>query len=316
MHRVAVLTTIVALGIASMTLSVSGAAQRGVTPAALSATRIEKVKDNLYVITGSGVANRDAFSGGNIAVFITERGVVLVDTKLPGWGQPILDRLKTVTNKPVATIINTHTHDDHVGSNEFFGASVETIVHENTKTNMVKMDAFKASKSTFLPKRTYTDKLSIGTGKDQVELYYFGAGHTNGDTFVVFPAIRTMHTGDMFAWKALPYIDTSNGGSVVAHAQTLAKVVAGVQNVDTVITGHTPVLVWNDLKEYADFNGEFVTWGRSQLQAGKAVDQAAREYKVPEKYKGYAALPSPEFDLVKANLEILYNELGTKTPQR
>ena len=314
MHRAAALATILAIGSASIALSAVQAPQRGNTPAALNATKIEKVKDNLYVITGSGVTNRDAFSGGNTAVFITERGVVLVDTKLPGWGQPILDRLKTVTNKPVTTIINTHTHDDHVGSNEFFGASVETIVHENTRTNMVKMEAFKGSKSTLLPKRTYTDKLSIGTGKDQVDLYYFGVGHTNGDTFVVFPAIRTMHTGDMFAWKALPYIDTSNGGSVVAHAQTLAKVAASIQNVDTVITGHTPVLMWNDLKEYADFNGEFVTWGRSQMKAGTAVDQAAREYKVPEKYKGYAAFPSPEFDLVKANLQILYNELGAKAP--
>ena len=75
-------------------------------------------------------------------------GVVLVDTKLPGWGQPILDRIKTVTDKPITTIINTHTHDDHTGSNDFFGASVETIVHENTRTNMTRMDAFKGAKAT------------------------------------------------------------------------------------------------------------------------------------------------------------------------
>lgn len=281
-----------------MTFSAFRAPQQGATQAALNATKIEKVKDNLYVITGSGLANPDAFSGGNTAVFITERGVVLVDTKLPGWGQAILDRIRTVTNKPVTTIINTHTHNDHTGSNEFFGATVEIVAHENTRTNMVKMDEFKADTSKFLPKKTYNDKLSIGTGKDQVDLYYFGAGHTNGDTFVVFPTVRTMHTGDMFAWKALPYTDASNGGSVMAHAQTLAKTVATLQNVDTVITGHTPVLAWNDLKEYADFNGEFVTWARSQLKAGKTVDQA-----------GYAASPSPQFSVAKANLEIVYNEL-------
>src|SRR5688572_25323489 len=89
----------------------------GPTPASLKATTIQKVKDNLYVITGSGIENFEAFSGGNTAVFVTDKGVVLVDTKLPGWGQPILDRIKTVTDKPVTTIINTHTHDDHTGSN-------------------------------------------------------------------------------------------------------------------------------------------------------------------------------------------------------
>lgn len=309
MYRSTLLGAILAIGTISITVSASLAPQQAPIQAALNATRIEKVKDNLYVITGSGVANRDAFSGGNTAVFITERGVVLVDTKLPNWGQVILDRIKTVTDKPITTIINTHTHGDHTGSNEFFGTTVEIIAHENTRANMAKMDAFQADKSKFLPKKTYKDKLSIGTGKDQIDLYYFGVGHTNGDTFVVFPSTRTMHTGDMFAWKALPYIDTSNGGSVIAHAQTLAKAVATVRNVDTVITGHTPVLTWNELKEYADFNRDFVAWARSQLKAGKTVDQAAAEYRVPDTYKGYAVSPNPQSGDAKANVEIVFNEL-------
>ena len=224
-----------------------------------------------------------------------------------GPGPP--DRIKTVTDKPVTTIINTHTHGDHTGSNEFFGSAVQIVAHENTKANMAKMDAFKSDKAKFLPGRTYTDKLSIGSGKDQIDLYYFGPGHTNGDTFVVFPAIRTIHTGDMFAWKALPYIDTSNGGSVSAHAQTLAKVVSTLQNVDTVITGHTPVLTWNELREYADFNRDFVAWAASQMKAGKTVGQAVAEYRVPERYKGYTVAPGPQMDVAKANLEIVFNEL-------
>ena len=251
----------------------------------------------------------DAFSGGNTAVLVTDNGVLLVDTKLPGWGQPILDRIKTVTDKPITTIINTHTHDDHMGSNDFFGASVETIVHENTKTNMTRMDAFKGEKAKFLPKRTYKDKVSLGSGKDQIDLYYLGVGHTNGDTFVVFPTLRVIHAGDMFAWKALPYIDTSNGGSVVSHAETLRKAVSTIQNVDTVITGHTPVLTWNELSEYADFNSDFVSWAREQIKAGKAAGDAAAGYRVPAKYKGYSVSPNPQFGDAKANVEIVYKEL-------
>src|SRR5688572_26551858 len=251
--RSAVLAALCVFGTLSIVISARQAPPQGPTPASLKATAIEKVKDNLYVITGSSIATMEAFSGGNTAVFVTDKGVVLVDTKLPGWGQPILNHIKTVTDKPVTTIINTHTHDDHVGSNDFFGASVETIVHENTRTNMTRMDSFKGEKAKFVPKRTYKDKLSINSGRDQVDLYYFGAGHTNGDTFVVFPALGVMHTGDMFAWKALPYIDTSNGGSVVAHAETLGRALSTIQNVDTIITGHTPVLTWNELREYAEF---------------------------------------------------------------
>ena len=170
MRRSIVLSALIVVGGLSMALTAFQAPPpAGPTPAALAATKIEKVKDNLYIITGSAPAPRDAFSGGNTAVFITDTGVVVVDTKLAGWGQVILDRIKTVTSKPVTMIINTHTHGDHTGSNEFFGTNVETVVHENTKANMEKMDAFKGDKARFLPKKTYKDKTTrpLWQGRDR-----------------------------------------------------------------------------------------------------------------------------------------------------
>jgi cyclase len=281
----------------------------GPSPAALAATKIEKVKDNLYIITGSGADDTNKFSGGNTAVFITDGGVVVVDTKLPGWGPTLLQRIKSVTNKPVTTIINTHTHSDHTGSNEAFGTNVDSVVQENTKANMSKMDEFKGEKSKFLPKRTYKDKLTLGTGKDEIDLYYFGRGHTNGDTFVVFPAIRTMHVGDMFAWKALPYVDTGNGGSVVEQPKSIAKALTTVKNVDTIINGHIGVSTWNDLAEYQQFLSDFVTFAQNEMKAKKSVDQAAAEYKVPAKYKGYVVTVNADFANAKGNLQTAYDEL-------
>src|SRR2546423_11552658 len=193
MTRVMLLGTLIAVG--GLSLAVSGQAP-GPSAKAIAATKIEKVKDNLYIITGSGVEDTRAFSGGNVAVFTPEGGVTLVDAKLPGFGPTIVDRVKSVTNKPITRIINTHTHSDHTGSNEAFGATIESIVQENTKANMAKMDEFKGAKAQFLPKKTYKDKLTVGSGKDQIDLYYFGPGHTNGDSFVVFTALRTMNVGD------------------------------------------------------------------------------------------------------------------------
>ena len=247
--------------------------------------------------------------GGNTAAFLTENGVVLVDTKLAGWGQAIMDKVKSVTNKPITTIINTHTHGDHNGSNEFFGTSVEYVAHANAKASMEKMDAFKGDKSVFIPKKTYRDKLSIGKGDDQVDLYYFGRAHTNGDTFVVFRSLRVMHTGDAFAGKTTPIIDANNGGSAVAYGNTLAKA-AGVKNVDTIITGHSPRMKPADLREYATFNSDFVTWVRGEIKAGKTVDAAAAEYKLPERYKDYTV--STFLGGIKNNIQVAYNELGKK----
>src|SRR5712691_2927697 len=207
MKRSSLLGVLLACGALSMAVT---AYQPGAQPPGPRVVNIEKLKDNLYVLTSSTPGNAATFSGGNVAVFITDSGVTLVDTKLAGWGQAILDKLKTVTNKPVTTIINTHTHGDHTGNDGFFGASVEIVAHENTKTNMEKMDAFKGENAKFLPSKTYKDKMSVGSGKDKIDLYYFGAGHTSGDTFVVFPALRILHTGDMFAWKDGPFCDRNN----------------------------------------------------------------------------------------------------------
>ena len=307
MTRALLLGTLIAVG--GLSLAVSGQAP-GPSAKAIAATKIEKVKDNLYIITGSGVEDDTAFSGGNVAVFITDGGVTLVDAKLPGFGPTIVSRVKSVTNKPITRIINTHTHSDHTGSNEFFGASIESIVQENTKANMVKMDEFKGQKAQFLPKKTYKDTMTVGAGKDEIDLYYFGRAHTNGDTFVVFPALRTMHVGDVFAWKALPYVDDGNGGSVIQGPKTLTKVLDNVKNVDSIINGHIPVSSWNDLKEYRDFLADFAAFAEKEMKAGKTADQAAAEFKVAPKFKGYVVSAHVGFGDAKANMAIAYKELG------
>ena len=93
---------------------------------------VEKLRDNLFVLTGGG---------GNTAVFVGAAGVAVVDTKLPDWGRPVLEAIRNLTPKPITTIINTHTHGDHVSGNVEFPATVEVIVHENTATNMQEMRA-------------------------------------------------------------------------------------------------------------------------------------------------------------------------------
>ena len=187
------------VGVFALSMTLTADQQPAAAPAATRPIEVQKLKDNLYVLTTSTLGDAATFSGGNVAVFITDAGVTLVDTKLVAWGPALLTAVKTVTSKPVTTIINTHTHGDHTGNDDKFGAAVEIVAQENTKANMAKMDAFKGEKAQFLPKKTFTDKMTVGTGKDRIDLYYFGAGHTNGDAFIVFPALRVLHTGDMFA---------------------------------------------------------------------------------------------------------------------
>src|SRR6187431_473069 len=128
MKRVIVLATLLTVGALSLAVAASQQPAAGAAAeAAPKVVEVEKLRDSLFMLTGGG---------GNTAVFIGASGVVVVDTKNPGWGQPILDKVKELTPKPITTIINTHTHGDHVSGNVEFPATVDIVTHENTKKNV------------------------------------------------------------------------------------------------------------------------------------------------------------------------------------
>lgn len=303
MKRSTILTAVVLVGTA-VALFAQGAQFPPITG-------IDKVRDNLYVVQGQG---------GNTAVLVMATGVALVDTKLANHGQAILDQVRKVTNRPVTTIINTHTHSDHVGSNGFFPATVEIIAHENTRANMARMADLKSTPNA-LPDRTYKDRLTLGRGGDQIDLYHFGAGHTNGDTLVVFPAVRAMHAGDLFAWKSLPFIDAGNGGSGVAYPATIERAVKEIRSVDAVITGHmSTVQRWADLVEYGEFNRAFLSAVENAHHAGRTAEQATAEMKLPPKFNSYVGdqpMPGLEFlgpgrARIRGNVDVIYAELNKR----
>lgn len=308
--RALVLGALVVIGTCTAAL---GAAQqgRGGGPPTAASLQVDAIGDRLYVLRGGG---------GNTAMFITATGVVLVDTKIAGWGQPIIDRVRELTSLPITTIINTHTHYDHVEGNVEFPPTVDVVVHENTAKLMPEMrpvtgvqtperNVFEENNGRNLPTRTFQDRLTLGSGSDRIELYYFGRAHTGGDAFVVFPAARALHTGDAFPNKGIPIMDANNGGSGVAYPDTIAEV-ARLPGIDIVITGHHPTtLTMADVKMYADFNREFVEAVRTTKAAGGSVDDVVGSWKVPERFltDGYMQ-PPPE--RLRSNVQVVWNELN------
>ena len=291
MRRVTVLSALILVGLV---------ATLGRPVAQGNIAEIEQVKSNLYVITGGG---------GNTAAFVTDSGVVVVDTKNPGWGSAILDKIRTVTDKPVTMIINTHTHGDHVGSNIDFSLPVEVVAHANTKSNMERMEPFQsATGRQYLPSRTYQDQLTLLDGDDQIDLYYFGSGHTSGDSVVVFRALGVAHTGDLFAWKGVPYIDVGNGGSGVQYPKTVLAAVDGIQGVDTVIPGHSPVMTWADFREFGEFNRDFLAAVERGKAEGKSAAEVAASLNLPARYANYA-MSRGTLTSAEDNAEKIYAEL-------
>lgn len=296
MRRAVVLGALVVTG--ALSVSLAGQQQRAVLP------DLQKVKDNFYIIGSSSPVDRSQFTGGNVSVFVTDAGVTVIDSKLAGYGPDIIAKIKAVTSKPITTLINTHTHGDHTGSNEGFPASVNIVAHENTKALMAKMDAFKGEKAQFLPKQTYKDKLTLGSGKDRVELYYFGKGHTGGDTMIYFPTLRILATGDLWPWKDAPLLDLANDGSGLEFPKTLAKAVAAFKDADTIIPGHTPVSKPAELQEFQRYMADLVAETEAAVKAGKSAADAVASSTVTAKYPGYKS------DRLKAAIEAIYKEMG------
>ena len=218
---------------------------------------LQKVTGNLHVLVGSG---------GNVGVLVTDEGVILVDDKFDRNAPEILAKVKTLTDKPVLYVLNTHHHGDHSGGNAPLQAQgVEAIAHENARANIVR------NKQPGAPYLSFEEQISLHLGGQEVRAMYFGAAHTNGDAVIYFPSLRVIHTGDMFV-RSAPFVDYANGGSALDWDDTLNSVLQ--LEFETVIPGHGAVGTRDDLIQWKD---DFETYREriSDLsRAGKKPEDA------------------------------------------
>jgi cyclase len=240
---------------------------------------IYQIAPKLYVVPEGG---------GNTAVFVTGTGVVLVDTKFSVNWKALLVQVRTVTDKPIICVINTHAHPDHIGGNIFLPENVDLIVEDHTAANIKKI-----GKILHLPElyqrsiRTYKDAMTLFSGEDAIDLYYFGPAHTNGDTFVVFRSAGVMHAGDVFPDKRPPIIDIGSGGNAAMYADTLDKAMAGIRGVQQVISGHGAVFTWNDFVEYSDFYKFLLQQVTAGIKTGEDRNLTFHRLRVPARFNAY-----------------------------
>ena len=236
---------------------------------------IEKVADDLFVIIGSG---------GNVAVLVTNEGVILVDDKFEPDYDAIIAQVKTVTQQPVKYVFNTHHHGDHSGGNTRFIEVAEIISHKNARANMVDAKQGAGAPKTQPARIIFTDETSVFLGGKEVRARYFGRGHTNGDIVIYFPAQRVIHTGDLMA-GVTPLIDYPGGGSLVEWIKTVDAAMAALE-FDKVIPGHGTVTDRAGLKTYRDNVVKLRTDVANLIRQGKTQEEvrAALAVQYPGQY--------------------------------
>ncbi|MBZ5635905.1 MAG: MBL fold metallo-hydrolase [Acidobacteriia bacterium] len=227
-----------------------------------------KVADDLYVIDGGGA--------GNVAVYITNEGVIMVDDKFEQHFDEIMANVKKVTNQPVKYILSTHYHADHSGGNTRWSSIAEIISTRNAHDGIVQKKQSNAPNNMIPARVTFTEETDLFLGGKEVRAKYYGRGHTNGDAFVYFPALKVLHTGDMFT-SATPLIDYPGGGSLVEWTKTLDTVMNDKSlDFDTVIPGHGPVSKKADLLTYRNRATDLRTRVQTLIRQGKNQADVAK----------------------------------------
>jgi glyoxylase-like metal-dependent hydrolase (beta-lactamase superfamily II) len=300
-------STVVSVVAGMALLAAGGPAGRSVATVAAQPPSLRTptldISDNLYLLSGGG---------GNALMMTGDRGVVLADALSPGQGRVLLEMTSAISEQAITTVIYTHAHLDHTGSSRELPTLTEIVAHENTHTNMARMPEFSGPGTKFLPSTTFRDTLSIGDGRDRIDLHYFGAGHTNGDIVVAFPAKRTALVGDLFPGKRVPVVDAANGGSFVAWPETLARAVAALKGITRIIPGHglappgSPLGRWitmTDLQEYANFTRDFLAQVEVAFKGGKTIDEAVSGLALAERYPAY------DLDGARPGVQAIYAEL-------
>lgn len=233
--------------------------------------KLEKLAENVYCIFGQG---------GNIGLIVTAKHAVLIDDQFERLVPGLLEAVRTVTDKPIKYLVNTHGHPDHVGGNVVLEKQVSAIIaHANVRKRMVLSQAkLEPIKRGGLPELALGSedakeraRLNLHLDDAEIHLLHLGPGHTDGDVIVGIPSVLVMHMGDLFFLGMLPYIDVESGGSFDGLLAQIASVASWLPEGARIIPGHGPVCGRKELLRYRDFLQSV----QAHVKANPAKDPAA-----------------------------------------
>lgn len=259
----------------SVLLSASFAAAAALHAQDMSKVEVKatKVAGSVYMITGAG---------GNIGVSVGEDGIIIVDDQYAPVAPKIEAALKTLSDKPLRFILNTHYHPDHTGGNEQFGKSAPIVAQENVRKRLKEgtttmFGPMPAQPKGALPIVTFNDTLTLHLNGEDIRAVHYPGGHTDGDSVIWFTQSNVVHMGDNFFNGFFPVIDLDNGGGVKGMIRVVEKVASMIPADTKVIPGHGPLGDRDSLRKFAEMLQGTSGAVQAGLAAGKTADQMKAE---------------------------------------
>ena len=251
--------------------------------------QIEMVKEGLFLIRGPfsrcmrdncppdsarSYADDLNHESGDIAVRVTPQGLILVDSKFYDQVDNILELVRTISPLPIMYLLNTHHHPDHAQGNGIFKSVGMNIVgHKNTRNNFLEIA------QPGEPNIVFEKETSVFLGDVEVRLLHVGRGHTDGDSIIYFPDLRTVHAGDLII-DGMPFIDYSSGGSAKEWVQTIDALLE--IDFDTLIPGHGWLMDKEDVVAYKYRFEEMNRRMQELAQSGVSIEDVLALLKLDE----------------------------------
>ena len=247
-------------------LLVTGAAVAQNTDFSAVQIKVHKVAGNIYYLEGQG---------GNVGVSVGDDGVIMIDDQFAPLTDKLLAAIRTISDKPVRFLINTHIHGDHTGGNENIGKlGIPIIAHDNVRVRLAHgVNGGEPLAAVALPDLTYADSVSLHLNGDDVEIMKMPAAHTDGDSIIWFKNANVIHVGDVFRTTGYPGVDAGNGGSVKGTLEALQKIIDMAGPNTKLIPGHGVVSSRDDVVEFRNMVVEVQKRISDLIRQGMTLEQ-------------------------------------------
>ena len=226
--------------------------------------------------------------GGTIAFTLSKSGIVVVDSQFAEQSQHLIDELKKRSSNPFRLLINTHHHRDHTSGNiSFKDLGGHVLAHENSLVNQKAVAvAQKIEDVQLYPDQTFGTEWCDHASNQDICLYYFGAGHTNGDAVVHFSHGNIAHMGDLVFNRIHPFIDRSAGANIKSWISVLDKTIQKFDNKTTYVFGHAAEGYQvtgkkEDVKAFRDYLGQVYAFVEAQVKKGVTQEDLLKIKQLP-----------------------------------
>jgi cyclase len=231
--------------------------------------------------------DRDKREPANSTLVLFKDYAVLIDGNFPWGARELLPKLRSLTDKPIRYLVNTHYHGDHsFGNSLYVDAGAAVLTSEATAAEMRtkgkrSWDNWKEPGHTLEGARlepatvTYSDNMFLDDGTQRLELHRLGPGHSRGDTVAYLPKPGIVITGDLcVTW---PYGNNVGDADADYSGWLNALTQMASWNPKIVVPGHGPAGDLAALQTQREYLSDMWHQVQTGIQAGKTADQLAGE---------------------------------------